>query len=79
MATYNVLHTTVIGNNTAVVVDCPGVEFRNGIEIKDEKNQTYKLLSVGLVGGRIDPSSHDRTSILIEGAFSSGKIIVCEA
>jgi len=34
MDTYNVLHTMVIGKNTAVVVDRAGEEFRNGIEIK---------------------------------------------
>jgi len=76
MDTYNVLHTMVIGKNTAVVVDRAGEEFRNGIEIKDENDQTYKLLSIGLVGGRTDESSCNRTSILIEGIFSSEKIII---
>jgi len=76
MASYNVLMTTAIGNNTAVVVDCPGTEFRNGIEIKDENNQTYKLLSVGLIGGRVDVSSFEKTTILVEGIFTSKKIIV---
>lgn len=76
MASYNVLMAKAIGNNTAIVVDCPGKEFRNGIEIKDENNQTFKLLSVGLVGGRVNVSSFEKTTILVEGIFTSKKIIV---
>ena len=76
MATYNVLDTMAVGKDTAVVVDCNGEEFRNGIIIKDEKNLEYKLLSVGLVGGRIDEASYNKTTILIEGSYSSKKIIV---
>ena len=76
MSTCNVLHTMVIGNNTAVVVDCRGEKLRNGIGIKDENGQTYKLLSVGMDGGSIDKSSFDKTSLLIEGSFSSKRIIV---
>ena len=63
-------------NNTAVVVDCRGEQLRNGIDIKDENGQTYKLLSVGMDGGSIDKSSFDKTSLLIEGSFSSKRIIV---
>ena len=76
MATYNVLDTMAMGKDTAVVVECSGNEFSNGIMIKDEKNQEYKLLSVGLVSGRFDEESYNKTTILIEGSFSSKKIIV---
>lgn len=50
MATYNVLDTMAMGKDTAVVLECRGNEFSNGIMIKDENNQEYTVLSVGLVG-----------------------------
>ena len=74
--TYNVLDTMAVGKDTAVVVDCNGEELRNEIIVKDEKNQDYKVLSVGLVAGWHDENSYDKTTILIEGSYSSKKIIV---
>lgn len=76
MATYNVLDTMAMGKDTAVVLECRGNEFSNGIMIKDENNQEYTVLSVGLVGGRHDKTSYDKTTILIEGSFTSKKITV---
>ncbi len=41
MKTYSVLSKMRIGSNTAIVVDCPGDPFRNGIYIKGDNDCTY--------------------------------------
>ena len=76
MTIFNVLKTMTIGNNTAVVVEGPGKLFRNGIGILDESGKPYEVLSVGMPNVFNTEDLSDKTSLLVNGDFSSNKMFV---
>lgn len=77
MQEFNVVNTIRIGNNTAILVDGKGISFKNGMMVSDVEKETYKVISVGMSGGILDMEhALDKTSLLVEGFFSSNKIYV---
>ena len=76
MTICNVLSTMMIGDNTAVIVDGSGELFRNGMGILDETGKPYEVLSVGMDSVMNTDDMLNKTSLLLNGSFSSNKMFV---
>ena len=76
MTICNVLATMRISENTAVVVDKPRDMFRNGMQVLDGNGNAYEILSVGIELLNDFVAESNKTSLLIEGEFSSDKLYV---
>ena len=76
MTICNVLSTLSIDNNTAIIVDGGAELFYNGIGILDETGKPYEVLSVGMDSGIDVEDLLNKTSLLINGNFSSKRIFV---
>ena len=76
MTICNVLSTMTIGDNTAVVVDGSGELFRNGIGILDENGKPFEVLSVGMDNMINAEDILNKTSLLLNGCFTSKKLFV---
>ncbi len=73
MQAHNVISTLKIGDNTSVIIDDKGKDFKNGIGILDEKGNSYIVLSVGMNNSK---SNRETTTLLIQGHFNSEKIYI---
>lgn len=77
MQSFNVINTIQIGNTTSVLVHGRGTPFKNGIIVSDTKGEIYKVIAVGMSGSVLDVNNAlDKTSLLVEGSFSSNKMYV---
>ncbi|MBQ8318979.1 MAG: hypothetical protein IJX85_11595 [Lachnospiraceae bacterium] len=75
MLVYNVIATLPIEENTSVLIDGDGKDFKNGTGVLDDKGFPYEVLSVGMSCGDADEMLK-RTSLLIKGNFASEKLYV---
>ena len=71
MLVYNVITTLSIEENTSVLIDGDGKDFKNGTGVLDDKGFPYEVLSVGMSCGDVK-----KTSLLIKGNFTSEKLYV---
>jgi hypothetical protein len=71
---YKVIDTLPIGANTSVLIEGSGESFRNEMTVFDENGKHYKVLTVAMTGGRVTEEAKEKTSLLIEGRFSSKEI-----
>ncbi|MBQ9438123.1 MAG: hypothetical protein IJU50_07295 [Lachnospiraceae bacterium] len=76
MTICKVLKMMPIEDNTAVVVDGSEELFRNGIGVLDENGKPFEVLSVGMEKVANSDELVDRTSLLLNGRFSSKKMFV---
>ena len=76
MTVFKVIGRMSVGDNTAIVVDCKGNLFHNGVCILDENGKPYEVLSVGMDSGVNVEEMLNKTSLLIEGNFVSSKLFI---
>lgn len=74
MTIYNVLNKLNICENTALVVEGPREQLKNGIGVLDENGKPYEVLSIGMDNLITFDNALNRTSILISGKFESTKL-----
>lgn len=76
MIVCSILNTLPIDDNTAVVVEGSRDLFRSGTGVLDENGKPYVVLSVGMEEHFNMDDMMNKSSLLLEGKFTSKRLFV---